>query len=107
MSTKSRVFYYGIAVTGGLISSFEFETKEQVEEWVKLKLPILEEKYGNLKFVVYDLPGLKVGDKCRVYGEGSDEFVIESIKQYSEDRWGFCLDSGWSEEVYKCYLPAQ
>jgi hypothetical protein len=49
-----------------------------------------------------------VGERCRVIGDGADEYVIESLVAYNANRYGFVLDSGWVEEVAKCYeCPAR
>lgn len=92
-----------IRTSGGLQASFVFENQKEVQRWIKEDLPKLEAEYNKLSLEVSDLPGLRVGDKCKVWGEGNDVFVIEDIKIYSKDRYGFGLDSGWWEEVAKCY----
>lgn len=98
-----KVFKYSASVRGNLQSSFVFETKDDLDRWLKVDFPALCEKYGELTVRCGTLPGLKLGDRCKVYGEGADVFVIEGQKIYSKDRYGFLLDSGWCEEVYKCY----
>lgn len=98
-----RVFKKGVNVKGALISAYSFENQEAVDEWLKSVLPVLEKQYGKLEHTTYELDGLKVGDRCHVVGEGDVEFKIEKVIKYSEDRWGFVLDSGWTEEVVKCY----
>ena len=99
----SKIFTVGISVTGGLGSSYVFETNEEADKWLETEFPSLEKEYGRLKYYVCDLPGLKIGDRCNVYGDGTDAYVIEGLKQYSPNRWGFILDSGFSEEIYKCH----
>ena len=98
-----KTFKKCVHVSGGLCSSFVFEGSKEKDVWLASELPKLEEKYGVLVVSTSDLPGLKVGDKCRVFGEGEEVFVIEGLRQYSENRFGFMLDSGWNEEVAKCY----
>ena len=99
----TKTFAKCISVSGGLCSSFVFEGVQEKDEWLASELPKLEEKYGKLVVSTRDLPALKVGDKCRVFGEGDDVFVIEGLREYSKNRFGFMLDSGWNEEVAKCY----
>lgn len=101
------VFKKCVRVRGGLGSSFVFESSEDVNNWIETELPELEDKYGKLEYTISDLDGLSEGDECHVVGEGSDVFIIEGVFKYSNNRWGFALDSGWSEEVAKCYkVPA-
>jgi len=97
------VFKKAVSVKGKLISSYSFKDQTAVDTWIKTVLPKLEKEYGKLTYNVRDLDGLKVGDTCCVFGEGDDEFKIKKLIKYSADRWGFVLDSGWAEEVVKCY----
>ncbi len=100
---SEKTFKVCIRVSGDLHSAYVFEDNEKAKYWVKHKLPKLEREHGKLKLTIDDLPGLKVGDKCNVYGEAYDVFTIEKVIQYSEDRYGFVLDSGYAEEVAKCH----
>ena len=63
----------------------------------------LAKKYSNITFDAVHLPGLQIGDKCNVVGEGDSEFLILDIIIYSENRYCFVLDAGWAEEVAKCH----
>lgn len=99
----NKIFTIGISVRGGLGSSYVFESQEAADEWLETEFPLLEKEYGKLEYYTCDLPGLKIGDQCNVYGDGTDVYLIEGLKQYSPNRWGFILDSGFSEEVYKCH----
>ena len=99
------VFRHAASVAGMLYSSFVFKTVKEFERWREKDLPRLEEQYGPLKLRDWELPGLKVGDECVVVGEGTDVFVIEEVVYYSPNRYGFALNSGWREEVNKCYKP--
>lgn len=96
-------FTKGLSVHGNLLSSFVFDNEDSRAEWIINELPKLEKEHGALKLYRFDLPGLEVGDKCHVSGEGDDVFIIEELICYSPDRYGFVLDSGYSEEVAKCY----
>jgi hypothetical protein len=98
-----KTFKVCIRVKGDLQSAYVFENDKAAKDWVKFKLPKLEREYGKLKVIKEDLPGLKVGDKCNVYGEAYDVFTITDLITYSEDRYGFVLDSGYAEEVAKCH----
>lgn len=97
------VFTRCVRVSGNLGSSYVFADDVAVDHWLKTTLPELNAKYGQLVVSVSDLPGLKVGDTCHVWGEADDVFTILKLIKYSPDRYGFLLDSGWSEEVAKCY----
>lgn len=100
---ETKTFKYCVKTTGQLYSNFVFENSESLEKWTKEEFPALQRKYGKMHMGVYDLPKLKVGDTCRVIGEGNEIFTIEGLKEYSPNRYGFILDSGWCEEVAKCY----
>lgn len=97
------IFTKLVRVRGGLVSSFVFENQAAVKTWIKKELPVLERTHGRLSYEVSDLPGLKIGDRCNVWGEARDVFTITGIKRYSDNRYGFLLDSGWYEEVAKCH----
>ena len=101
--TNNPIFTIGVNTKGALISSFVFTDINDLNEWKKRKLPELEAKYGTLDLYEHLLPGLKVGNRCSVVGEGMDVFTITSLIKYEDHRFGFNLDSGWSEEVNKCY----
>ena len=96
-------FTVGIRVWGGLGSSYVFESRESADTWLKTEFVQLKQEYSDLQYSVCDLPGLKIGDRCNVYGDGNEVYEIIGIKRYSPNRWGFELDNGFSEEVYKCH----
>ena len=98
-----KVFKVCIKVYDGLQSSYVFEDEMKAQKWIKNEFPKLKKKYASLKFRKESLPGLKIGDDCNVYGEGMDVFTIQKLIKYSEDRYGFLLDSGSVEEVAKCH----
>lgn len=100
---QKMIFTRMARVRGALYSSYCFTSEKKLKEWIKSEFPLLEKQYGALELTVSKLPGFKVGDTCFVWGEGSDTFTIEGIKQYSPHRFGFLLDSGCSEEVVKCH----
>jgi len=100
---EKKIFKIGIRVSGNLGSSFCFETMIEALKWIKEEFPKLQEKYGKLEYELFFLPGLAVGDKCNVWGEGDSVFTIKSIIKYSKNRYGFILNSGFAEEVTKCH----
>jgi len=97
------IFTHGISTSGGLHSHFCFTSEEARKEWKRKKIRELSEKYGNVRFEEHPLRGLHVGDRCNVWGEGTDEFKIKRVVKYSDDRYGFVLDNGVCEEVHKCH----
>jgi hypothetical protein len=88
---------------GNFQSNFVFTDEDEMKKWIDTELPILEEKYGKLEYRTKDLPGFKIGDSCMVWGEGHEVFKILNLIKYSSNRYGFLLDSGWTEEVAKCH----
>lgn len=103
MNTTMKVFYRAVHVRGNLISTYVFEDSVEMKKWIQDILPNLRLKYGNINYSVSHLDGLKIGDICKVMGEGLDRFEIMGLKKYSDNRWGFVLDNGTTEEVNKCY----
>lgn len=103
----NKIFKFEIITNGNLISSFVFENENEVNRWISEDLQLLKEKYGNINFKIRQLSPLKIGDYCHVCGEGFDIFKIEGQVLYSKDRYGFVLDTGFSEEVGKCYKKEQ
>jgi hypothetical protein len=98
------IFRVGVTVSGKLCSSFVFASQRSYLKWVIGPFRKLQKEYGDLNKSEYPLPGLRIGDKCRVHGEGPDIFTIEGIVKYnSPNRYGFLLDSGVVEDVHKCY----
>lgn len=99
------IFTKVVRVRGNLWASYVFKDDKAVSNWLVDEFPLLEIEHGKLTYSVETLDGLKVGDTCMVIGEGHDLFVIKKLIVYSPNRYGFALDSGWSEEVAKCYKP--
>lgn len=98
------MFTKRITTRGDLMANFVFETQAQVDDWIRDEFPKLEIKYDGLTYDVSDLPGLKVGDQCNVYGEADDVFTIVDLVKWDEHRYGFVLDIGCVEEVAKCHV---
>jgi len=99
----SKVFTKCIKTRGDLYASFVFEDQKAVDKWVGNELTELDKKYKNLEVQMYDLPGLKVGDQCNVYGEGDEVFTIVGLRESTRHAHSFLLDSGCYEEVAKCH----
>ena len=100
---EKKIFTKCIDVRGNLISSYVFQNDKEVDKWLKNDYSILKEKHDNLSYNIRELDSLKIGDECYVLGEGDDIFTIKGIIKFSPNRYGFILDSGWTEEVAKCY----
>lgn len=96
-------FRWRVTVKGDLQSNYVFQDLDELADWLKHDIPLLEEKYGELTYTITTLPELKIGDECFVMGEGYDKFKIMELTRYSPHRYGFILDSGFIEEVAKCY----
>jgi hypothetical protein len=105
---KEKIFKSKVRVQGGLLSSYVFENEDAANAWLAKDFVDLQAKYGPLSAALSSLPGLKIGDACRVIGDGEEEYVIEGLVAYNANRFGFVLDSGFVEEVAKCYAcPAR
>ena len=98
-----QTFHHMVTTTGNLMCNFVFEDKKSLDKWIETEVPKLKKEHKKLDFLVRSLPGLKVGDSCHVWGEADDVFKIERLVKWSEHRYGFVLNSGWVEEVAKCY----
>lgn len=103
MKINENIYTKALSIRGELWSSYSFISEEDRTRFINEDLIELKKTYSNLIISTFDLPGLKIGDTCKVCGEGVTEFTIIGIKIYSKDRPGFILDSGWCEEVVKCY----
>ena len=99
----NKIFTRGISVYGEFNASYVFQNNDEVKKWIDIELPKLQQQHGLLSLFYRDLDGLKIGDHCHVFGEGEEVFVILSLCEYSPNRYGFGLNSGVFEEVYKCY----
>lgn len=97
------IFTVVISVRGNLLASYVFEDDNKAEAWLSKEFKELQAEHGPLTYTKGTLDGLKVGDRCFVWGDGDEEYVIEKLIKYSPHRYGFVLDSGCSEEVAKCY----
>ncbi len=96
-------YFVAIRTSGNLHSAYAFADEAAADNWIRDTLPQLQAQYGAVDIACrYPLDGLRVGDRCKVSGEGGDVFTIVGRKMYSPDRPGFMLDSGWCEEVVKC-----
>lgn len=98
-----KTFTVGIGVSGNFNAAYVFESKSAADTWLDTVFKDLICEYGELKHWIVTLPGLQIGDRCNVYGDGDEIYVIEGLKEYSPNRYGFILDSGFCEEVYKCH----
>ena len=104
MAEQERVtFKVCVRVTGTLHSSFVFKSIKDANVWIRLDFEELKKQHGNVSFTREILTPLYIGDKCNVYGDGADVYTILGIKEYSPNRFGFILNSGFSEEVAKCH----
>lgn len=99
----NKVFNLCISTSGSLLCNFVFENNEEQSKWMLEELPKLKKKYGELQLKRSYLPGLKVGDKCNVWGEAQDVFTIRKLIKRENYRYSFLLDSGCTEEVAKCH----
>lgn len=98
ISVKPK-FNYG----NSLQSTFVFCSEKECEEWFKTEYKVLEKKYSdNIRYekLILDLPD--IGERCHVLGDGLDEYTIMDMMPYSPNRYGFVLDTGCTEEVWKC-----
>ena len=101
---RNPVYNVAVSVSGPYHCRFSFTNRDALVKWLTSEFPKLKEKYGNtLEYNTQMLDGLQVGDKCHVYGDGDEEYTIVSQFMYSNDRPGFTLNTGFNEEVAKCY----
>lgn len=96
-------FTWAAHVSGDYNCTFHFKQQKDLATWLTAGFLKLQEKYGELKVSQETLPGLKVGDSCHVWGDGSDEYKIVDFKKWAPNCYGFVLDSGFIEPAHKCY----
>jgi len=99
---NNKIYRTVVHVSGDIVASYVFGRAIDARSWIDNVL-VRMQKENTLTYTIADLDGLTVGDKCQVTGEGSDVFTIEGLIRYSDNRYGFLLDSGDAEEMYKCY----
>ena len=100
---KNPVFTSMVRVTGSLLASYVFEDLAKARKWINTERQSMEDKYGALRFEFEPLPGQKVGDKCNVYGDADEVFIITGPVSWEDNRWGFVLDKCQVDEVAKCH----
>ena len=110
---RFKPYYFGVCVKPDdsklksaknvLYSSYSFHSMNEVENWLETEFVQLKKTYDTLVYSVFDLPGLKVGEKCRVNGDGADVYKIIGVDERMKNRPLFVLDSGFVEEVQKCF----
>lgn len=103
-----NVYKYGASTGNVYQASFAFTTKDELYRWMAEDFEELKKQHPSvlppgLEFITFKLDGLKIGDSCHVRGDADEVYTIVGIKMYSKDRHGFILDSGFCEEVVKCY----
>ena len=100
---NNKVFGTVVHVKGDCIISFVFSNKNAASFWVQEVFPRMKKETPNLSYTLKTIDRLRVGDKCYVRGDGSEVYTIDGLVRYSDNRYGFLLNSGWTEEVHKCY----
>lgn len=110
---RFKPYYFGVRVKpddsklksakNGLYSSYSFHSMNEVENWLETEFVQLKKTYDTLVYSVFDLPGLKVGEKCHVNGDGAEVYKIIGVDERMKNRPLFVLDSGFVEEVQKCF----
>lgn len=106
-SSPTKTFWYLVSTKGKLLCNFVFEDKKQMDKWLEEEFPKLKKEFKVLEYTIRDLPGLRVGDKCHVWGEAQDVFKIEKMVKFEEHRYGFVMDTGDVEEVAKCHTKIE
>jgi len=96
-------FNIAIEITGDILVTYVFTSEYGAQGWLNSKVyKDLCNKY-TIKYNMYWLDGLVLGDKCQVLGEGCTVYEILGFIKYADNRYGVLLDSGEYEEVHKCY----
>lgn len=96
-------FTWAAHVSGDYDCTFHFHNLEDLAVWMKSDFLKIKENYGKLTIKQERLTGLSIGDICRVWGDGINEYKIVGFEKWSTHYYGFVLDSGCVESVHKCY----
>ena len=99
---NNKIYRAVVHVSGDIVASYVFGRTIDAHNWIDSVL-VRMQKEKTLTYTIANLDGLTVGDKCQVTGEGDEVFVIKGLIRYSDNRYGFLLDSGDAEEMYKCH----
>lgn len=97
------IFKYSAFVSGNYSCLYVFENSQQLDSWTNSEFKKLKNQYGNLLLRVEVLDQLKIGDKCHVNGDGNEIYQILDITKFDEYQYGFILDTGFVENVAKCF----
>ena len=104
-----KPYYFGVRVRpaksakNGLYSSYAFHSMNEVETWLETEFVQLKKKYNKIVYNIFDLPGLKIGQKCHINGDGPAVYKIIDVDESMKNRPLFRLDDGFMEEVQNCY----
>ena len=103
MNVIPKSFSKTVSISNTYFSRFVFEDEISLQKWLNKDFKELKKQYPKIEYSISDLPNLKVGESCNVHGDGDEVYKILKLIKYSENRYGFSLDSGFSEEVAKCH----
>jgi hypothetical protein len=98
-----KSFTHAFTMRGSYNTTYEFQSLEDANLFLKDEYPKYKEKYSNITYSILDLEIFKFNDHCNVHGEGTDKFKIIGINKYSEYSYGYILNNGFVEPVHKCH----
>jgi hypothetical protein len=98
-----KSFSHALNIRGEYNTTYEFQSIEDVDNFLKNEYPKYKEKYSNITYSILDLEIFKFNDNCNVNGEGTDNFKIIGLNKYSKYSYGYILNNGFIEPVHKCH----
>lgn len=98
-----KSFSHALNIRGEYNTTYEFQSIEDVDNFLKNEYPKYKEKYSNIENSIKEIESFKFNSLCNVNGEGNDVFKIIGIKQYSKYSYGYILNNGFIEPVNKCH----
>lgn len=96
-------FNFALTVSGNYSETLVFKGRKAMTLWIETESEILCEKYGELKISAKPLDRLKIGDACYLIPDENKMFRIIGWIKYSNNSYGFVLDSGEIVPVHKCF----
>lgn len=89
--------------TNRMESHLAFQNESELDMWLKNDLKNITKGMNNVSLTIMALDGLKVGDECQIYGEGSDRFTVNKMIQYDKGVYVLVMNTGEHKSVLNCF----
>jgi hypothetical protein len=97
------MFTHRLKVSGSYNANLVFKSKAQLDYYLEHEIHALEYDYPGIRYDVFEMKPLKVGDECYVLNDDDNIYEIQGLACIEPFRYGYILSSGFIEDVAKCY----